>query len=227
VTLASRPAGALTPAFGYASTVEDLAELAKWQFRVLDGRDASILSRQTLEEMHTVHWPDAKWGLGFATWQMNDRTFVGHQGGCPGYKSQLVLCPEDKIAVVAMINATDAPQFTLVFRTHEIMVPALGRPSEADTPANEDWSKYCGYYTSDESWSEAEVLEWDGGLAVLWLPTEDPLGSLVRLSRTEDEVFRQINDDGKLGKHYVFKKDSKGGIVGMKFNNNLIWKAGR
>ena len=70
----------------------------------------------------------------------------------------------------------------------------------------------------------AEVLEWDGALAGLWLPTENPLGSLVKLRRTEGEIFRQVNSDGKLGKHYVFKADSEGNIVGMKFNNNVIWK---
>ena len=222
--ITNRPSRAFTPAMGFSSTVEDMAEFAKWQFRVLAGRDTSILCPKTLAEIHTVHWQDAGWGLGFATWQMNGKVFVGHQGGCPGYKSQIVLCPEDKIAVVAMINATDAPQFTLVFRTHEIMAPVLDRLSEEDVPVQEEWRKYAGYYTAEESWSEAEVLEWDGALAVLWLPTENPLGSLVKLRRTEGEIFRQVNSDGKLGKHYVFKADSEGNIVGMKFNNNVIWK---
>jgi hypothetical protein len=149
----------------------------------------------------------------------------GHQGGCPGYKSQIILCPEEKIAVVVMINATDAPQFTLVFRAYEIMAPALRSPTTDDEPRR--WAKYTGYYTADETWSEAEVVEWQGSLAVMWVPTPDPVGSLIRLRRIEGEVFREVRGDGTLGKHFVFGSDAEGNIVAMRFNNNILRKTDR
>jgi CubicO group peptidase (beta-lactamase class C family) len=224
--IAGCEARALTPAMGFSSTVMDLAQFAMWQFRVLDGKDDRVLSRETLREMQTVEWSDPPWGLGFTIWQMDGKEFVGHQGGCPGYKSQIILCPEDKIAVVAMINATDAPQFTLVFRTYEIMAPALNTPGGGDRGPGE-WARYTGYYTGVRSWSEAEVLEWEGSLAVMWIPTGDPVGSLVKLQRVEGNVFREVKGDGTLGKHYAFKAAPDGNIVRMKFNNNLLERMAR
>ncbi len=218
-------ARAMTPAGGFASTVTDLAKFAMWQFRVLDGKDDDVLGQETLEEMQTVQWQDPEWGYGFTVWSMGGMHFVGHQGGCPGYKSQIILCPEEKIAVVAMINATDAPQFTLVLETYNIMAPAL-RASSSSEEADEsqDWAKYTGYYTADMSWSEAEVVVWDGALSVMWVPTGNPLGSLVRLKRIEGGIFRQVGGDGALGKHYVFGTDAESNTVCMKFNNNLLRK---
>ena len=58
---------ALAPAAGYASTVEDLARFATWQFSLLGSArgstagsspGASILRPSTLREMHRVHWID-------------------------------------------------------------------------------------------------------------------------------------------------------------------------
>ena len=216
---------AMTPASGFASTVGDMAKLAMWQFRVLEGENDAVLNRQTLLEMYSIQWPEPTWGLGFSIWHMGDKDFVGHQGGCPGYKSQLIICPEEKIAVVVMVNATDAPQFTLVFRSFEIMAPFLTglRPKETEQNA---WAEYAGFYTSDTTWSDAEVLSWHDNLAVMWVPggNPDPIGSLTMLTRAEGEVFREVSADGELGKHYIFSRDAEGNVVGLKFNNNVLTK---
>jgi CubicO group peptidase (beta-lactamase class C family) len=215
-----------TPAGGFASTVEDMAMFAMWQFRVLDGKSENVLSQKTLREMQEVEWSSPPWGLGFSIWHLGDRVIYGHQGGCPGYKSQIIICPEEKLAVVVMINATDAPQWSLVFKAYEIMGPALLDPgSKKEEPS--EWAKYTGYYTADKAWSEAEVIQWNGSLAVMWVPAHDPMSSLTMLTRINENVFRQVGNDGKLGKHYVFKADAAGDIVGMKFNNNLLQKTVR
>ncbi|MCK4413987.1 MAG: beta-lactamase family protein [Candidatus Eisenbacteria sp.] len=221
---------ALNPAMGFVSTARNLAKFAMWQFRVLDGEESDVLTGATLKEMQTTQWPSPEWGYGFAVWHMDEQDFVGHQGGCPGYKSQIILCPEEKIAVVAMINAHDGPQFTVAFETYRIMAPAL-RTSGARTAekVSGDWAKYTGYYTADRCWSDAEVLEWDGALSVMWVPTgnPNPLGSLVRLSHIEGGIFRQLRDDGSLGKHYVFGTNAEDHVVAMKFNNNVLRKMAR
>jgi CubicO group peptidase (beta-lactamase class C family) len=225
--LTDREPGAFAAAGGYYSTVMDMAKFAKWQFRVLDGRDDQILSRQTLEEMQTVQWPSPKWGLGFTLYWIGDLDLYGHQGGCSksGFKAQFVLCPEEKTAVVVMVNASDAPQFTLAFSTYEIMSAAL-KDGGGDWGEPNEWSQLAGYYTAEQSWSDADVLEWDGSLAVLWVPAQNPMNSLVRLSHVEDGIFRQIDDEGNLGKHYVFEADAAGNIR-MRFNNNILSKTER
>jgi len=225
VVIDDRKMRAMAPARGLSSTVEDLEKFAMWQFRVLDGTDDRVLRRESLTEMQAAQWSDPEWGLGFAIWHVDGGVFVGHQGGCPGYKSQIILSPEEKIAVVVMVNATDAPQFTLAFRAHEILAPSLlSAPLRREAP--NEWTGYVGYYTSNQAWSDAEVLEWNGSLAVMWVPTEDPLGSLVELESVGDGLFRQLRPDGEPGKYYAFRGDSVSGIH-MKFNSNLLTRTAR
>jgi len=216
----------MIPAGGYASTVEDLAKFAMWQFRVLGGKDETVLSRESLSEMQDTAWVNPPWGLGFALWYFNDDVIVGHQGGCSGYKSQIILCPETKIAVAVAINAKDAPQWSLAFIAYRIMAPASLNPGGSNEISSE-WAKYIGYYTADDVWSDAEVLQWNDSLAMMWVPTEDPLNSITMLTRIEGNIFRQVRYDGRLGKHYIFGTDSGGNIVSMKFNNNILRKTAR
>lgn len=215
----------MIPAGGYASTVEDLAKFAMWQFRVLEGKDEAVLSRETLSEMQDTAWANPPWGLGFTLWYFNDDVIVGHYGGCSGYKSQIILCPKTKIAVAVAINTKDAPQWSLAFIAYRIMGPALLNPGGAKELSSE-WAKYTGYYTGDNVWSDAEVFQWNDSLAMMWVPTEDPLNSISMLARIEGNIFRQVRNDGKLGKHYIFGGNDAD-ITSMKFNNNIFEKTAR
>ncbi|MCI0434901.1 MAG: beta-lactamase family protein, partial [Gemmatimonadetes bacterium] len=70
------------PAFGMASTVEDLARFASWHFRALDHRTSAVLNGNTLAEMQRVHWMDPDGsvlrGIGYAISVRDNKTFVGH-----------------------------------------------------------------------------------------------------------------------------------------------------
>lgn len=216
----------MIPAGGYASTVEDLAMFAMWQFRVLDGKDETVLSLETLSEMQDTTWVDPPWGLGFALWYFDDDVIVGHYGGCSGYKSQIILCPEKKIAVAVLINVKDAPQWSLAFIAYGIMAPALINTDDMKEVSSE-WANYTGYYTASNVWSDAEVFQWNDSLAMMWVPTENPLNSITMLTRIEGNVFRQVRNNGELGKHFIFGTDAERDIVSMRFNNNLLKKKSR
>ncbi len=94
----------ITAAAGFTSSVNDLADFASWQFRLLDSGDDDVLAANTLREMHRVHWVDpdweTTWGLGFNVRRDDDITFVSHGGGCPGYITSFTMIPEDRIAAV-------------------------------------------------------------------------------------------------------------------------------
>jgi CubicO group peptidase (beta-lactamase class C family) len=225
--LTGREPGAFAPAGGYYSSVLDMAKFAMWQFRVRADEDERILGRTTLEEMQSPQWPSPKWGLGFTYYWIGDLDLYGHQGGCAdaGFKSQFILCPEEETAVVVLINASDGPHFSLAFSTYEIMSTALKAFGE-EIGGREDQSRFAGYYTSDRSWSDAEVVPWDGDLAVLWVPTHNPASALVKLRHVEGGTYRQVEEDGGLGKHYVFEADAAGSVR-LRFNNNILRKVVR
>ena len=222
-------ANGITPAAGFASDATDLAQFASWQFRVLDRRCDDVLSSYTLKEMYRVHWIDpdwdTKWGLGFATWRSEDKTFVGHGGGCPGYRTFLLLSPTDKIAVVFMSNAWGVNTRMHAEQSYRIVAPAIAaalKPSEAKEPEPTDLEKYTGYYQI--FWIETAVLVWNGSLAAISLPTDNPMESLVKLKHVGADVFRRIRDDGELGEEYIFELDEKGRVYRLKWLSNYLRK---
>ncbi|UCD24874.1 MAG: serine hydrolase, partial [Gemmatimonadota bacterium] len=201
----------IAPAAGYASTVEDLGKFASWQFRVLHHDADELLSRNTLREMYRVHWLDpdweTKWGLGFSTWRADDKTYVGHGGSCPGYRSQLAVEPKGKVATVFMANASGVNSGLFARRAQEIMGPALAEAvdtSKQADPADESLEIYTGTYSTAPWGGEMAVLVWDGNLSIMSLPTENPLESMIELKKTGEHTFRRVRSDKSLGEEIRF-----------------------
>jgi len=213
--------GGMAPAMGFASTVEDLAKFASWQFRLLETGEREILDANTLREMQRVHYMDpgweTTWGLGFSLRRRDGVTFVGHGGSCPGHQTSLQMENGDKIATIAMTNAmVSAGSFTQ--RAHEVMAPAikeaLENPDEGEaTPA--EFKQYVGAYDSYPWGGESQVIPWKGGLATVGFPTQNPLGGISRLKHVEGHTFQRILDDGELGREVTFELDEDGGVVRM------------
>jgi CubicO group peptidase (beta-lactamase class C family) len=232
--LALFQARALAPAAGYASTVEDLARFAAWQFSLLgSARDstagsssgASILRPSTLREMHRVHRVDPELfasegsyrGLGFGIYpedekQTAETTFVGHGGACPGFRTSLRLQPGTKFAAVAMINAEGSRTSPgIVTRAaHKIVGKAISEAIESPekaSAADPVLRRYTGLY-STVAWGEEAVVIWGDQLATLSLPTRDPMAGLTKLKKTGEHRFRRVRDDGELGEEYVFELEN-------------------
>jgi CubicO group peptidase (beta-lactamase class C family) len=218
----------IAPAAGYASTVEDLGRFAAWQFRVLHHDVDEILRRNTLREMHRVHWVDpdweTKWGLGFATWRSDDKTYVGHGGSCPGYRSSFSLDPIGKLAAVHMANASgvDAGSFTTM--AHRILGPAISAAADTasvEEPTDPALEMYTGTYDLSPWWGESEVILWKGKLAVVSLPADNPLEALTRLEQTGEHTFRRIRDDDSLGEEIRFDVGPDGTVLRMWQHSNF------
>jgi len=232
--LASFQTRALAPAAGYASTVEDLGRFAAWQFGLLGSEwgstagsipGASILRPSTLREMQRVHRVDPElfasegsyWGLGFGIYRGEDRqaekrTYVGHGGACPGYRTSLRLQPDTKIAAIAMINAEGAAASPGVITraAHKIVGNAISEAVESPEKAraaDPGLRRYTGLYTT-VAWGEVAVVIWGDGLATVSLPTRDPLGGLSKLQKTGEHRFRRVRDDGELGEEFTFELEN-------------------
>lgn len=219
----------IAPAAGFASSVEDLARFASWQFRLLDGGAAEVLDANTLREMHRVHWVDpdfeTMWGLGFAVSQRDGLRTVGHGGSCPGFRSTLQMIPAKKLAGVVMINAQGTNPGQVWARMATIFGSAL--ESIADDPSGATarpaaLADYEGLYESD--WGETFVLRWDGELAAVGLPTDDPMEAMRKLRRGDGDVFRRVRDDGDLGEEYVFHRGEDGQVERLSVHGNYSRK---
>lgn len=228
----------IAPAAGFASTVEDLARFASWQFRVLESAGDEVLSANTLREMQRVHWLDPDWettrGLGFGVYRKDGETYVGHSGLCPGYESAIQLHVPSHLAAVVMTNAIGRSPSALAIEMIRILGPAVDEAIEeaiafedglladgyepADLPAG--FERFVGSYDENPWGGESAVVPWQGGLAVLWLPTMSPADDLAPLEHVEGNTFRRILDDGELGEAYEFVEDAEGAVVGMRYHSN-------
>lgn len=210
----------IAPAAGFASTVEDLARFASWQFRLLADGGSEILDANTLREMQRVHWLDpdlgSPRGLGFGLWRDGDETFVGHGGSCPGYQTQLTMQTDERIAAIAMVNAMGVSASQIAMRAYRIMTPALkeavadsAKTDETQEEEDQSFEPYLGSYRG--AWGDAAVLRWKGGLALVSLPTDDPLDSLTRLRRTGPHTFVRVREDEDIpGEEILFEVGADG-----------------
>ncbi len=210
----------IAPAMGFASTVEDLAKFASWQFRTLANEGHEILKANTLREMYRVHWVDPSWettwGLGFSVSRRGEKTFVGHGGSCPGFRTELLLQADERIAAIVMVNASGANPGLLARRAYEIVAPAIKAATDgADQakPLDAALKKYVGAYDEFPWGGESAVVPWKGGLAVVSLPTDDPIKDLIRLKHVDGGRFRRVRDDDALGEEIFFEEDASGKVL--------------
>ncbi|HSN57800.1 MAG TPA: serine hydrolase domain-containing protein, partial [Candidatus Sulfomarinibacteraceae bacterium] len=153
----------IAPAAGMVSSAGDLARFASWQLRLLEGGGTEVLRASTLREMQRVHWVDpdweTTWGLGFAVFQLGERTVVGHSGGCPGFYTAFRLVPRDRLGIVVLTNAIGADVGSWAAEGIGILGPAVTGAREADEtlePRDPAFDRYVGTY--DTVWGRFAIV---------------------------------------------------------------------
>ncbi|MGN8225247.1 serine hydrolase domain-containing protein [Gracilimonas sp. BCB1] len=215
----------VTPAAGFSSTVEDLADFAAWQFRLYDAEEEEILHPATIKNMHNIHWMDSdfgtSWGLGFAVYKGPDgKKWVGHGGHCPGYKTTLMMNPETKMAYSVMINSSNPNPGKYARGIHGILSEA-GSIEAADEDLAEELKEYAGYYQGEVMKSTSYVGTWGNKLVRMGLPSSNP-GEFSKYRRVEKDHFVRIRDNGEDGESMRFIRNEDGEVVQMKYYNNYI-----
>ncbi len=222
----------IAPAAGFTSTVEDLGRFASWQFRLLGTGKTEVLDVDTLREMQRVQFMDpgwkTSWGLGFQVWRSGEKTFVGHNGYCPGYQSQLLVQTQEKVATVFMTNTNgiDAQRYAQV--AYDVVAPAVKKALDDPKGAKEHDAAFARYAGRYDSWlaGEANVFPWDDGLALLPTPSERPMDALVKLKPAGEHRFRRLRDDGTLGEEIRFEVGPDGRATRLWRHSNWMARAG-
>lgn len=229
------------PAAGFSSNATDLARFAAWQFRLL-GETEEVLHAHTLQEMQRVQWVDPDWntyrGLGFGVTRADGTTFVGHSGSCPGYRSQLLLQMDQKVAAIFLANASAVDTGRFTQGMYSLVAPALkeaARQKDSDTgsaaargdgsdtgptaaggdtkAAGVDLDLYVGTYDAYPWGGETAVIRWRGSLALLPLPASDPSRALIRLEHVEGHTFRRLRADDEPGEPLRFEVGDDGQVT--------------
>jgi hypothetical protein len=148
----------------------------------------------------------------------NNLTLVGHGGSCPGYTTQLLLEPRSKIAVIFLTNASGVSTAGYAKKIIEIMEPAVRKAekkSEKPTESKIALDEFVGTYNAQPWWGEVAVLQWEGKLVTLRLPTMKPLKSMMKFKHIKGNVFKRLRANDVLGEEMVFELDDIGRVKGF------------
>ena len=217
----------ITAAANMTTCVTDLARFAMLQFREGAAGGAQILKSSTLREMQRPHWvePDwtAGWGLGFRILRQNDKTYVGHGGALRGYRTQIQLCPAERIGIVVLTNADDGDPLKYVDKAFQWVAPAIVKattPAPAAAPPG--WERYAGRYRN--AWGDVQVLLVEGRLAMLDPSLPDPMPNVIWLHPAGEHTFRAEtrNGFGANGEPVVFELDGAGRGRRIKMGENYL-----
>jgi CubicO group peptidase (beta-lactamase class C family) len=236
---------ALAPAAGFASTAEDLGRFASWQFRLLAGGGENVLRSSTLREMQRVHWmtpddPSETWGLGFAIYQHSNRTFVGHSGYCPGYRTTLMMRPQDRLAYIVMFNVDDGASGRFARQLYDftaadiVRAAAARRPPSGPAPQPQqppeaagpvpvvDLTRYEGAYGRDRTANDVYVAPYGNELMVIDLFATAPASDITRLRHVQGHVFRRVRDNDTLAEEVRFDVAADGRATRLWWHSNYL-----
>ncbi|HZF03233.1 MAG TPA: serine hydrolase [Patescibacteria group bacterium] len=215
----------LSAAGNMTTSVTDLARFAMLQLRGGAAGGAQVLAGRTLGEMQRVHWLEpewqAGWGLGFRVLRIRNKTFVGHAGGIPGFRSELRICPADKVAAIVFVNADDGETSAYVDKALEWVGSAIADATKPTPPAADpDWQRYVGRYRN--RWGDLQIIVRGGELTVIGPLAPDPLLAPSTLKKTGEHVFRLETRDGYgiPGELVVFEVDAAGRVRRARFGEN-------
>lgn len=206
---------------GLSSTVEDLARYASWQLRLhAEGAQAEILRPSTLRDMHRVHFTDrdwtTTWGLGFAVSKGPDgETLVSHGGHLPGHVSQLMLDPGSDMAYVVMVNSSGGEASTYARGLRGLVRKLEGVPDGAENRLErQQLADFAGPFEMMEGMGELYASPWEGRLAIVSFPTDDPAEAMSLYEHVEGDTFRRVRDDGDFGEILTFERGPDGRVIG-------------
>jgi len=95
----------VTAAGGVRSTLEDLSYFLIAHMNGGEYNGVRILEEETVELMHTIQYPNSRFGLGWII-QSNgqDDTHEGHTGGAPGGAAMMMMSASENTGIIFFIN---------------------------------------------------------------------------------------------------------------------------
>ena len=170
--------------------------------------------------MQRTQWLDWDWsvarGLAFGVYRVGDRTLTGHAGDCPGFNTRLFLDPLSKVAVSVMANRNQVDVDGYASAIFDILD---GGGTVDQPPQAENLDDYVGSYDLSPWSGEEMFFRWKDGLAVISLPTMNPMDSLTVLKHVEGDQFRTVRDNGLAGHDVHFIRDDSGSVTGVKIHS--------
>ena len=207
----------MAAATGLTSTVEDMAKFVSAQFRKGARGEGRILSTASLREMHRVRMLESDWtrgnGIGFAVTRIEDKVYVGHGGGYPGYTTQTQIQLDSKVGVIVLTNTNDSNPGDIALQLMSTVGEAVAEATsvEPDVIAwDRSWERFAGLYRC--RWGDAQVVLLNERLVII-TPNGPNVEDPVELEPLGDGLFRFVAPTGGGAVGEVVRFVEEGGQV--------------
>lgn len=122
------------------SSVHDVIRFAMFHLKARLPDQKAILADARIDEMHSPSSFEADtvngYGIGFRSGERNGHRFIGHSGSMPGVSTQMMLLPQQELAVVVLSNSSNLLVAATVDRILETQLPGwTGAPAVPPPPA--------------------------------------------------------------------------------------------
>ena len=211
-------------ATGITSTVGDMARFVSAQFRKGPRGGNQILSTASLREMHRVRMLENTWtsgnAIGFAVNRVDNRLYVGHGGGYPGYTTNTLIQLDDKVGVIVLTNTNDSDPGGIARQLMRSVGAAVAKATAVPPKVvawDPAWARFAGLYRGRGGDSQVILLnqrlviitpngdnvdnpiglEPIGGGLFRWVAPVGggPVGEVVRFVEENGQVVRMITGD--------------------------------
>lgn len=163
-----------------AMTAEDLA---RWDLSIIDQKLLNPASYKQLEtETLLKSGAGSQYGLGIGVLMQNGRRVLVHSGGVSGFTTQNMIFPDDRVAIIALVNEDSSSAPAEIVNK---IVPMLFDVADPATPAKLEQAKkiFAGLqkgtldrslFTDDANsyFDEQTLKDFATGLGPLGAPTE-------------------------------------------------------
>ena len=115
-----------TQPFAAGALISTIADLARWD-KALDGE--TILKSASLTQMWTpTALPDHQeqgYGFGWVVGVKNHHRRISHGGGIPGFSTETLRLPDDKLSVIVLTNRDGGDAGAIALGVADILVPGV------------------------------------------------------------------------------------------------------
>ena len=137
----------------------------------------------------------------------------------PGYKSQIEMAADEKMAVIVLINGYEADPLHYANQAFTIVGPAIAKAAEPPKPAPQSdpaWKKYVGTYT----WKhvDVEIMLVDGELTMIVPDAANRWESRVHLTPAGPHTFK-MSGGSSNGELLKFELDPQGNVTSLTAGN--------
>jgi D-alanyl-D-alanine carboxypeptidase len=175
----------MKPPFSAGALISNVDDMALWDRAISDGK---LLKKQSWARVFTrAKLKDGKptdYGFGWVITEWQGHRIVAHEGGIPGFNSEILRMPDDHVLVVILCNSSPAPT-DIDALALKLAAQAIGKPlvdPKAVAVAKTVLDRYAGVYKVDEQ--HRAIVRRDGDHLTLQ-PAGGPLLDLTAESDTK------------------------------------------